>query len=137
MIAYNLSCARGHEFEGWFKDSATYEMQESDGSLVCPLCGDCKIRKAVMAPSLARAGSKSLTTDEQHALRQYAIGLRNFFSENVEYVGPRFAEEARKIHYGEADERNIYGESTLSEVKELIDEGIEVAPFPLDPEEMN
>jgi hypothetical protein len=137
VIAYNLSCARGHEFEGWFKDSTAYDQQECDGSLVCPLCGDSKIRKAIMAPSLAKGESKAAARVDQLALRQYATGLRNFIREHAEYVGPRFAEEARKIHYGEADERDIYGESTVSEVKELIDEGIEVAPIPADPDEMN
>jgi hypothetical protein len=137
VIAYNLSCARGHEFEGWFKDSATYEQQEHDGSLVCPLCGDSKIRKAIMAPSLSKSDSKRPSGINHHALRQYAIGLRDFIRDNAEYVGPRFADEARKIHYGETDERTIYGESTVSEVKELIDEGIDVAPFPADPEDMN
>ena len=83
----------------------------------------------------ANAGA-ALKTDAG-TIRQYAAGLRSFIRENAEYVGPRFAEEARKIHYGEADERHIYGESNNSEVKELVDEGIDVAPFPVDPEEMN
>ena len=137
MIAYNLSCSRGHEFEGWFKDSAAFDTQEAEHALVCPLCGDSKIRKAVMAPSVVKAGAGAPAKSDAETVRQYAAGLRNFIRENAEYVGPRFAEEARKIHYGEADERHIYGESTFSEVKELVDEGIEVAPFPVDPEELN
>lgn len=137
MIAYNLSCARGHEFEGWFKDSAAFDTQENEGALVCPLCGNSKIRKAIMAPSVMNANAAVPLKTHAETVRQYTAGLRNFIRENAEYVGPRFAEEARKIHYGEADERHIYGESTNSEVKELVDEGIEVAPFPIDPEDMN
>jgi hypothetical protein len=137
LIAYNLSCSRGHEFEGWFKDSAAFDAQEVEGALVCPLCGDSKIRKAVMAPSVMKANAGAPSKADSETVRQFAAGLRNYIRENAEYVGPRFAEEARKIHYGEADERHIYGESTFSEVKELVDEGIEVAPFPVDPEEMN
>jgi hypothetical protein len=137
LIAYNLSCSRGHEFEGWFKDSASYDAQEVGRALVCPLCGDLKIRKAIMSPSVVTSTSGGVAKSEAETVRQYAAGLRKFIQKNAEYVGPRFADEARKIHYGEVDERHIYGESTTSEVKELIEEGIEVAPFPVDPEDMN
>lgn len=137
MIAYSLSCSRGHEFDGWFKDSAAYDAQENDGALVCPICGDLKIRKAIMSPSVSKKNASTLPATSADAVRQYTAGLQKFIRHNAEYVGPRFAEEARKIHYGEVDERHIYGESTTSEVKELIDEGIEVAPFPADPEKMN
>ncbi len=137
MIAYNLSCSRGHEFEGWFKDSASFDTQENEGALVCPLCGDLKIRKAIMAPSVVKTNASVLAKTDAETVRQYAAGLRSYIRENAEYVGPRFADEARKIHYGEVDERHIYGESTTSEAKELIDEGIEIAPFPIEPEEMN
>jgi len=137
VIAYNLSCSRGHEFEGWFKDSASFDAQENEGVLVCPLCGDLKIRKAIMSPSVVKANTGVPSKSDAETIRQYAAGLRNYLRQNVEYVGPKFADEARKIHYGEVGERHIYGESTTSEVKELVEEGIEVAPFPVDPEEMN
>ena len=137
VIAYNLSCARGHEFEGWFKDSASYDSQEAGGALVCPLCGDADIRKAIMAPSVVKAAAHRPIQADPQMVRQYASGIRKFVREHAEYVGPHFAEEARKIHYGETEERHIYGESTLSEVKELIEEGIDIAPVPPDPEEMN
>jgi len=142
VIVYNLSCAREHEFEGWFSDSAAYDAQEKNGTLVCPLCGDSRIRKAIMAPSVVqKSDTASLpapsAAPDAESIRQYAAGLRKFIKENAEYVGPRFAEEARKIHYGEVEERHIYGESTLSEAKELIEEGVEIAPFPADPEDMN
>jgi hypothetical protein len=138
VIVYNLSCAREHEFEGWFTDSAAYDAQEKNGTLVCPLCGDSHIRKAMMAPALKQAPEAAPAhSPDADAVRQYAAGLRKFIKENAEYVGPRFAEEARKIHYGEVEERHIYGESTLSEAKALIEEGVEIAPFPADPEDMN
>ena len=104
---------------------------------MCPFCGDSKIRKAVMAPSLGRSNPEPQSDHPEYAIRQYAAGLRDYIRQNAEYVGARFADEARKIHNGEVDERQIYGESTLAEVKELIEEGIDVAPFPVDPEEMN
>ena len=90
-----------------------------------------------MSPSVVTSTSGGVAKSEAETVRQYAAGLRKFIQKNAEYVGPRFADEARKIHYGEVDERHIYGESTTSEVKELIEEGIEVAPFPVDPEDMN
>ena len=90
-----------------------------------------------MSPSVAKTNECAPTKTAAETVRQYAAGLQSFIKHNAEYVGPRFAEEARKIHYGEVDERHIYGESTTSEVKDLIEEGIEVAPFPVDPEEMN
>ena len=90
-----------------------------------------------MAPSVMKANEAAPGKPDAQTVRQYAAGIRSFIRENAEYVGPRFADEARKIHYGEADERHIYGESNNTEVKELVDEGIDVAPFPLDPEEMN
>src|ERR1700680_1255212 len=110
MIAYNLVCAKGHEFEGWFQGGAAYETQEADGVLACPLCGDTHIRKAIMAPSIrksavtpaqvAPAGAHAAPVDPQK-LRQFMAGYRKFVEENADYVGPRFPEEARKIHYGE------------------------------------
>ena len=142
MIAYNLACGRGHEFEGWFRDSAAYDAQEAGGDLCCPACGDATVRKAIMAPSVKSSATKAKGRDEitpadAKKLRTYAAGVRKFVEENAEYVGPRFAEEARKIHYGESDQKHIYGESTVAEAKELIEEGIDVAPLPVDPDDLN
>ena len=146
MIAYHLVCAKAHEFEGWFKSSAAYDAQEAEGSLACPLCGDAHIRKAIMAPSVrkstqpvaqtASAGPQPGPVDPQK-LRQFMAGYRKFIEQNADYVGPRFPEEARKIHYGEAEERHIYGESSLAEARELVEEGIEIAPVPPDPGDLN
>lgn len=142
MISYNLNCSAGHEFEGWFKDIAAYDAQEKSGALSCPVCGDTKIGKAIMAPavkgSVTKAKGKSETTPEQRAqMRQFIAGYRKFVQDNSEYVGKEFPEEARKIHYGETEERPIYGESTIAEAKELIEEGVKIAPMPPDPDELN
>ena len=135
MIAYNLNCGKGHAFEGWFQNSAAYDSQAKARELTCPVCGDHAIEKAIMAPAIGSATRKKGETAEK--LRQYVSGLRNFIEQNADYVGPKFPEEARKIHYGEADQRHIYGESTLKEAKEMIEEGIEIAPMPPKPEELN
>ncbi len=147
MITYNLACAKGHEFEGWFRDSAAYDLQEAQGVLTCPICGDGAIRKAIMAPAVRssspRASLSQRPLSPQPAApdalrrRQFATGFRKFIEDNAEYVGRRFPDEARKIHYGEADERHIYGESTLAEARELIEEGIDIAPMPADPDDLN
>jgi hypothetical protein len=142
VITYNLHCSAGHEFEGWFKDSAAYETQAKKGALSCPVCGDEKIGKAIMAPavkgSVTKAKGEGEPSPEQRAeLKQYVSGFRKFVQDNAEYVGKQFPEEARKIHYGETEERHIYGESTVAEAKELIEEGVRIAPMPPDPEELN
>jgi hypothetical protein len=144
VITYNLACSKGHEFEGWFKDSAAFDVQEARGTLDCPICGDHRVAKAIMAPSVKTSVTKAkgragpgLPASDRQQLRQFVSGFREFVEENAEYVGCRFPEEARKIHYGEADERHIYGESTLAEAKELIEEGIDVAPVPPDPDDLN
>jgi hypothetical protein len=138
VIVYSLSCNKGHAFEGWFRDSAAFDEQSKDGKLACPMCASCKVEKSVMAPSVR--GTKThikSTPAEVREMRQFMTGLRKYVTENAEYVGPRFAEEARKIHYGETDDRHIYGEATLKEAKELTEEGVDVAPLPPDLSEAN
>src|ERR1700752_5205980 len=98
VIAYNLSCAEGHEFEGWFKNSAAYDSQEKSGVLVCPLCGDHTIKKAIMAPAVA-SKSRAKGSAEAKDMHQFVTGLRKFIEKIADYVGPKFPEEARKIHY--------------------------------------
>jgi hypothetical protein len=141
LITYNLICADGHEFEGWFKDSAAFDAQAKQGALLCPFCGDADVKKAIMAPavktSVTKAKGRQDVAPDPQKLRQFMAGYRKFVEENAEYVGPQFPEEARKIHYGEKEERHIYGESTLSEARELIEEGIQIAPVPPDPADLN
>jgi hypothetical protein len=142
LIVYRLVCSTGHEFEGWFKDSATFDAQAAQGALECPVCSDSDVKKAIMAPALRKseqlpAPPAPQTAPEMQKVRQFMAGYRKFVEENAEYVGPKFPEEARKIHYGETEDRHIYGESTIREARELIEEGIEIAPVPPDPGDLN
>jgi hypothetical protein len=131
MIAYQLQCRNGHVFEGWFADSAAFDTQAADGKLACPICNSKKVGKAVMAPSLA--GKAKEAAKARAALR----ALRKQVLANAEHVGGAFPEEARKIHYGDADERAIYGEASGAEVEALLEEGVPVAPLPPDPDSVN
>jgi hypothetical protein len=138
MIVYSLHCQKGHEFEGWFKDSGAFDAQSADGKLVCPICNSKKIAKAPMAPSIGNAvGERKSAGEEVRKARQFMTGLRKFVEANAEYVGPKFPEEARKIHYGESEERHIYGEASLQDARELIEEGVDVAPLPPDANDAN
>jgi len=140
VIVYSLSCKNGHAFEGWFHSSTAFDDQSKDGKLVCPFCDTHKIAKAPMAPSVrgTKAEAKAAAgPNEVRKMQQFMTGLRKYVTENAEYVGPRFAEEARKIHYGEKEDRHIYGEATINEAKELVDEGVDVAPLPPDINEAN
>lgn len=182
MIVFDLTCAQGHVFEGWFRDSAAFELQKTAGDIVCPVCADCVITKAPMAPNLAtRSGGDHGDQDEAAAMvaevmaeagkptppklpmrdrrtreevfqapsaaasarvaqlaaeaAQALRALREEVQKTCDYVGDKFAEEARKMHYGEAEQRSIYGETTFDEAKELRDEGIEIQPLPRLPRE--
>ena len=141
MIVYNLICSAGHTFEGWFRDSASFDAQATEGALVCPECGDREVCKAIMAPavknSITKAKGRSEIAPNPRKVRQFLAGYRKFVEQNADYVGPRFPEEARKIHYGEAEERHIYGEATPGEAKELLEEGIEILPLPAEPSDLN
>jgi len=131
VIAYSLRCHRSHEFDGWFRDSTAFDEQSRKGLLSCPCCDSARIEKAIMAPAVNGTKKSALASDAKQ-MRQFATGLRKYVQENADYVGPSFAEEARKIHYGEAPERHIYGEASFEEAQELIEEGVDVAPLPPD-----
>ena len=138
MIVYSLHCSEGHDFEGWFRDSAAFDDQSAEGKLVCPVCESRSVQKAPMAPALpAAVGTRNSVPEEMRKMRQFMTGLRKYVEQNAEYVGPKFPEEARKIHYGETEERHIYGEATLQDVKELVEEGVDVAPLPPDLSDAN
>lgn len=127
MIKYQLICADDHEFEGWFRDSADFDDQCEDGLIECPACGSDTVRKAVMAPAIrTRSNRREISGDIVKAMDR----ARQYVEKNFDYVGEKFPEEARKIHYGEKDARGIYGEATGKEVKALVDEGVQVAPLP-------
>ena len=138
MIVYNLKCRKDHEFEAWFRDSAAYDVQHAAGGVRCPLCGSKKVEKALMAPNLGRAAPSPSAPEESPPaakMRQALQEIRRQVEANCDYVGTRFPEEARKIHYGESDPRGIYGESTPEEAKDLADEGVEVRRIPWLPRE--
>lgn len=128
MIRFALSCGQDHEFEGWFKDGAAFDRQAADHDIICPICGDTDVRKAIMAPAVARKGE--LTAEKAAMLMQLLRQVREHVEKNFDNVGERFAEEARRIHYGEAEARDIFGRATLAEAKELLEEGINVRPLP-------
>jgi hypothetical protein len=132
MILYQLQCADGHAFEAWFKDSSAYDRQEKRGEVHCPVCSSSEVGKAIMAPHVASSSTRESDAGETRA-RQVAreilmaMGqLRKEVEKNCEYVGERFADEARAIHYGEAPERGIYGEASQEEAKALHEEEIPV-----------
>jgi hypothetical protein len=151
MILFKLKCADEHEFEGWFRDNATYDRQAAKHQIACPDCGSTSVTKAPMAPRLARSRSAEPerprevprgpeappqaagTPDRPPTpaeLRRAMQVLRKHVEANCEHVGPRFAEEARRIHRGEAEARGIYGDATPAESRALADEGIEIAAIP-------
>ena len=131
MILFQLRCGKDHQFEGWFRDNAAFDTQTSTGQLSCPVCGDCQVEKAIMAPRLNKATGQALDApDVARAMRQALGELKKSVEENCDYVGERFPEEARKIHYGETQARAIYGEATADEAKELAEEGVGFQAIP-------
>lgn len=130
MIRYQLVCPKDHGFEGWFRDSAAYDAQAKKGLLVCPTCNSKKIKKAPMAPAISKKAELAEAAAQAKAMREWVTNVRKDVEKNAEYVGEKFPDEARAIHYGDAKERQIYGEATLADAKDLIEEGIPVAPIP-------
>ena len=136
MIVYQLTCKNEHEFEAWFRDIAACDAQIAEGKVICPHCGVSSARKSLMTPNVAPKGSGS--TADKPSARQTAMlkelrKLRRKVEENCDYVGPRFAEEARRIHYGEIDSHAIYGETSPQEAQALNEEGIEFGRIPWAP----
>ncbi len=132
MILFALRCADGHEFEGWFRDSDGFDAQRRAGEIACPHCGDAAVEKAVMAPRLGR--SRATPPVKLAEMRKALVEMRRQIETNCDYVGGRFAEEARRIHYGEADPRGIYGEASDEQSRELADEGISFGKIPWIPQ---
>ena len=161
MIRYSLICERKHDFEIWFKNSADYDKQAKRGLVTCPACGSAKVEKALMAPSLGRGTKKGVSTPapevapppepaptenktpvamvspQEREFRAKLKELRDHLTKNADNVGAKFPEEARKMHYGETEHRSIYGEASPQEAKELLDEGVELHPLPVLPDERN
>jgi hypothetical protein len=150
VITYSLVCDSGHDFESWFSRSSAFDEQRERGLLSCPRCGSAKVEKAVMAPRVARKDKRgeaapepdkpapvALLSTEEAEMRAKLRELRNHLTRNSDYVGPRFAEEARKMHLGESDHRSIHGEATAEDAKALMEEGIDFHPLPVIPDERN
>ena len=161
MIRYALVCDKGHDFESWFADSAAYDEQAKRKLIACPHCGSAKVEKAIMAPRLAgsRKGAApvempaespaaapekpqekapvAMLSPQERELRAKLKELRDHLTQNADNVGPKFPEEARKMHYGEIEHRSIYGEATPDDAKALAEEGIEFHPLPILPDERN
>lgn len=130
MIRYQLVCKKSHAFEGWFRDSAAYDTQAKKGLLACPTCNSKQVKKAPMAPAVSKKGELAETAAKAKAMREWVSNVRKHVEKNAEYVGEKFPDEARAIHYGDAKERQIYGEATVEDARDLIEEGIPVAPLP-------
>jgi hypothetical protein len=159
MIRYALACEQAHDFESWFPSAASYDAQAARGLVSCPICGSGKIEKQIMAPSIGRkdkapastppAGTPvpapgpeaaqplALISEKEQAFRAMLKAVREHVTKNADYVGPRFVEEARKMHYGETEHRSIYGEANPTDAAALLDEGIEVHPLPIAPDDRN
>jgi hypothetical protein len=158
MIRYALRCERDHSFESWFQSSSAYESQVKRKLVTCPICGSAKVGKAIMAPRIASKrvrerpapmpeatapeatavpGPQPLMMAQERELRVKLKELRDHIIKNADNVGERFPNEARKMHYGEIEHRPIYGEASPNEARALIEEGIEVAPLPVLPEDRN
>jgi hypothetical protein len=156
MIRYNLRCERGHAFESWFQSSSAYETQEKRRLVNCPNCGSAKVERAIMAPQIvskkgresavpAPATSTEVTAPastplmmaQERELRAKLKELRDHIVKNADNVGERFPNEARKMHYGDIEHRPIYGEASPDEARSLIEEGVEVSPLPVLPDDRN
>jgi hypothetical protein len=162
MIRYALACDEGHAFESWFQNSAAYDKQVKRGLVTCPVCNSAKVEKTIMAPRLSGAKKRGRTSapvpppasdssapaqdapapvamvsPQEHEFRKKLKELREHLTKNADYVGQKFPEEARKMHYGEIDHRSIYGEASPDQAKELHEEGIEFHPLPVLPDDRN
>jgi hypothetical protein len=165
MIRYSLICDKKHDFDIWFNNSADYDKQAKRGLVTCPACGSAKVDKALMAPSIGRGARKAnaappaeiapettapeipspaeiktplaMVSPREREFRAKLKELRDHLTKNADNVGAKFPEEARKMHYGEAEHRSIYGEASPQEARELLEEGVELHPLPVLPDERN
>jgi hypothetical protein len=158
MIRYTLRCERDHAFESWFQTSSAYDSQVKRKLVTCPVCGSAKVEKAIMAPQIVSKKTRDSVVSEpataatpdataptstplmmaqERELRTKLKELRDHIVKNADNVGERFPNEARKMHYGDIDHRPIYGEASPDEARSLIDEGVEVSPLPVLPNDRN
>jgi hypothetical protein len=136
MIRYALICEHEHEFEGWFGSSADFDDQQAGGLLECPLCASKAVRKQIMAPAVSGTKKRAIqdeTRPSKEMMLEAMGAIRRHVEENFDDVGDTFAKEARAIHEGKAEARGIYGQATPQEVRDLVDDGVPVAPLPPEP----
>lgn len=136
MIRYALRCEHDHGFEAWFGGSAAYDEQIARGLVECPVCGSHAVSKQIMAPAVAGTRKSAVSADParlQTLMMQAAREVRSHVEANFDYVGDAFAREARDIHEGRSEKREIYGEATSAEVKKLKDDGVPCAALPPPP----
>ncbi|MDA9034885.1 DUF1178 family protein [Hyphomicrobiales bacterium] len=139
MIKYSLECNQSHTFDAWFSDSLNFEKQNKNNQISCPNCSSLKIKKSIMAPSIPSKNYKSdLLNEKKDKVEVILSKVRKHVEDNFDYVGDKFADEARSMHYGEKEEREIYGETTIEDAVDLIEEGVNVKPMPgVDPKLKN
>lgn len=141
MIKFSLSCERDHEFEAWFRSNDDFDAQKKRGFVECPACGSNKVEKALMAPAVSTGRKREKMALAMNAEQQRVLAEMKALTEKMkagaENVGDKFAEEARKIHYGETEARGIYGEANAEEVKALIEDEVPFMPIPSLPEDRN
>lgn len=142
MIRFSLHCDNAHEFDAWFRSNEDFDEQKKSGLLSCPFCHSTSIEKQLMAPavSTARKREKQVGLGLEAEQKKMLSALREVTKKvrkEAEYVGDRFAEEARRIHFKEVEERAIYGEASVKEVSSLMEDGIPVVPLPSLPEDEN
>ena len=160
MIRYALACDAGHEFDSWFPSGASFDAQAERGLVQCPVCGSVQVGKQLMAPALAKKAGPAalpppadtpapsspevlppqpvaLLSERELAVRTMLRAVREHVTKNADYVGGRFAAEARRMHHGEIEHRSIYGEANAAEAEALIEEGIEVHALPIAPDDRN
>ncbi len=138
MIKYALACEQEHTFEGWFSVSGDFDDQQARGLLECPVCATKAVRKAIMAPAVRGTKAQAMpepTPEARQMMRQAMGEMRRHVEENFDYVGDGFADEARAIHEGRSEDRGIYGEASPKQVRELVEDGVRVAPLPPKPPE--
>ena len=141
MIRFALVCSQAHEFEGWFRDNADFDKQQKHNMVSCPVCETQSVGKALMAPAVSTGRAQEKITlamgDEQRRMMSEMRAMTQKMKANADYVGDRFANEARKIHDGDIEPRGIYGEATNEEARALIEDGIDFMPLPSFPEDHN
>lgn len=141
MIRFSLVCEGEHDFEAWFRSGDDYDAQRRRGLVQCPACGSAKVEKALMAPAVSTGRRRekialAMGAAQKQAMAQIKV-LADKMRENADFVGDKFAGEARKIHFGETEPRGIYGQATPEEAKGLVEDGVEFMPIPVVPDDQN